>query len=119
MLPSSDHQICLATFKGSRVFKYDEIVYFEIEDGMIHVKLLTKQSVSIKNSLKELENGLISCLFYRIHAKYLINMNCISEYLHKSRELIMKDNITLKVAKDRRAAFKKAFDELFSLEQPD
>ena len=106
-MQQSPNIIMVKSSKALHLLDPKEIVYCKIENESVSIKLLSDEKIITYNSLKELELKLINHSFYRCHAKYLINLHLIKQYIHKTGELLMFDNNFLTVAKDRKSLFYK------------
>lgn len=110
---TNDQQISVDSYNGLELFHINEIIFFEIENGIVYIKLSSYQRVPVKNTLKDLENRLRIYAFYRIHARHLVNFLYVRKYIHKTGDLTMADDVVLTVAKDRKSAFKSKVESLF------
>ena len=111
-IQTSQNTIILKSSKALHLIDPKEILYCKIENENVIIKLLSNENVKTSHTLKELENKLVNHNFYRCHAQCLVNLNSIKQYTHKTGELLMKDNNSLIVAKDRRALFNKLIKSL-------
>lgn len=69
----------LETTVGSILTREDSIIYIEAQNKETLV-FCEKDSFYAKKSLSELENLLTSTCFFRIHRKYIVHLNHVSEY---------------------------------------
>lgn len=112
---SPGETILLRAYGSVELVAPDEIILcFSGGQNSVLVKLSSGRELLLpKNSLKHLQELLTGDEFYRCHAKYLINLNCVRRYIPKSGELELNNGSIVFVAKSRRAEFRKRVPQLF------
>ncbi len=105
--PESFEKLFIEKEGGKRVpVSPEEIFFFEARDdyAMLHTR---DQRFLISGSLKKLEERLYKYGFFRVHRKYLVNLNKISEIIPLSRGVIllrMADSSKSEILVSRRKA---------------
>lgn len=102
-------KVLLKTAEGNIILKAQDILYVEISDkeACIHYN---GDTVIINKSLGELEEQLKHYSFFRIHRKYLVNLERVMEF---DQTLLTLDNgKSLPISKRKAAEFKKALYHL-------
>ncbi|MEP7171147.1 MAG: LytTR family transcriptional regulator DNA-binding domain-containing protein, partial [Bacteroidota bacterium] len=98
--------IAVPTQNGLTFIKVDEIVRCESDNNYTTFYLTNKSKIVVSRSLKEYEEMLEECNFFRIHAKHLINMSRIKNYTRGEGGIVtMDDGSELDVARRRKDEF--------------
>ena len=109
------NKIALEIPKGIIFVNHDDIVFFEA-DGMYTNVYLQNGKIELickplKHFVDQLENKNI---FYKPHRKYLINLKHIKELSRKDGFfLIMENNKTIPIARDKKEEFIKIIQDVF------
>lgn len=98
-------KLLLKTAEGSIILKPDHILYAEILDKETKV-YCDNDTVTVNKSLGELEDELSKEMFFRIHRKYLVNLERVREFDRCHLTLDNGKNLPVSVRKS--AEFKKA-----------
>ncbi|MBL4624994.1 MAG: LytTR family transcriptional regulator [Flavobacteriales bacterium] len=59
----------------------DNIIYCEADSNYTHIHLKNSRKITVTKTLKVYEELLSPSKFHRIHQSYLVNLNCIIEYI--------------------------------------
>ncbi|MGN0325916.1 MAG: LytR/AlgR family response regulator transcription factor [Lachnospiraceae bacterium] len=98
-------KILLKAVEGNIILKEQDILYAEIRDKETCI-YYDGDSVTINKSLGELEASLNPHAFFRVHRKYLVNLERVREF---DQSLLTLDNgKSLPVSRRQSAGFKKA-----------
>ena len=98
------------TLNGKCFVEEDKILYIYYEDQTVCIKI-ENQKIPLyasTRSLKEIQQNL-SDNFYLISRNYIINMKKIQQLITSSHEVLMPENIKLKVSDHKWANFKTAY----------
>jgi two-component system LytT family response regulator len=98
----------IALFKGNRkkIVRYDDILYLAADDKYTEVVLITGEKLYSSKCLKCMEDGFPENCIFRIHRKYSINLQHLSEYsLNCENFVIMRNGVKIPVAARKRHAF--------------
>jgi len=110
-LDHNDEQLVLPYKDGFRVVNCREIIRFEGERNYSRAHFLNGDKLLVAKTLKEFENFLSSCNFFRVHQSNIINMNCVKGY-KKGRggtiELI--NGVEVELARSRKQEFLSRFN---------
>ncbi len=102
-LPST---LDLPTANGYKRVAIDEIIWCEADSSYTVVHLKEKMQILISKPLANFEEILKDHSFFRIHNKYLINLEHYKEYIKgKGGQVIMSDDTVLNVSVRKRAEF--------------
>ncbi|MFO7825698.1 MAG: LytTR family DNA-binding domain-containing protein [Cyclobacterium sp.] len=86
----------------------DMVTHIVVNDYLLTVFCLDGSSHSCCSSLKKVEKKLPET-FFKINRNCLANVNLIQSIPPKEREIVMENNVRLKVAKSKWATLKKEF----------
>jgi len=110
------NKIALEVPKGVIFISHDDIVLFEADGMYTSVQLLNGSTELICKPLKHFVEQLSDLsIFYKPHRSYLINLKHVSELSKKDgHHLIMGNNKTVPISKDKRADFMAVVNEVFN-----
>lgn len=109
----SNKKIALPTNEGISFLNVDEIVRVESDSNYSFVCLASKEKVCITKTLKQIEEALEGHPFYRVHQSHLVNLNHILKFVKDGGGyLVMSDNETITVARQRKDGFMDMFSRL-------
>lgn len=96
---------------GLRFFDYDEIILIEADGNncMVHTKE-RGLPVRVLCNLAYLQNNYCNKILYRCHKSYIINLHYIEEVMIKSREIVLRGNITARLSESCLKEIKEVFD---------
>ncbi len=96
----------LPTSNGYKRVAIDEIIWCEADSSYTVVHLTEKRQLLISKPLANFEEILKDHSFFRIHNKYLINLDHYKEYIKgKGGQVILSDDTVLDVSVRKRAEF--------------
>lgn len=109
-IKSSAHEppktIAVPTLNGLTFIKVDDIVRCESDNNYTTIYLTNKNKILVSRSLKEYDDMLVDCNFFRIHAKHLINLSHIKNYTRGEGGIVtMNDGSEVDVARRRKEEF--------------
>lgn len=100
------NKITISHIKGMKIIDDDAIMYIEGEGNCTNLYFKDGTHFFDTRTLKIYEDMLNPDLFFRIHKKYIINLNYLTDYLHTDGYLAkLKNNKTLPVARARVSDF--------------
>lgn len=110
------NKIALEIPKGIIFISHDDIILFEADGMYTRVYLVNGDSEFICKPLKHFVEQLNEMpIFYKPHRSYLINLKHIKELSKKEgHHLIMSNNKTLPISKDKREEFMTVLKEVFN-----
>lgn len=80
---------------------HKDILYCEADSNYTHIHVSSGKKITSSKCLKDIEGSIDSFEFFRVHAKYLINLNHINK-LHKSTQWFIDiDNTSLPVSRSK------------------
>lgn len=97
-------RLLLKTPECSMLLDWQDIFYLEVDDKETCV-YYQEDCIRISKSLTELEEQLSSHAFFRIHRKYLVNLERVQEF--DSRRLTLDNGRTLPISSRKSGEFKK------------
>ncbi len=98
-------KILIKTAEGSIILNEQDILYIEIRDKEAYIYYNNEDVVILAKSLGEIEEYLKGDSFYRIHRKYLVNLDRVREF--DQYRLTLDNGKSLPISKRRAAEFKK------------
>lgn len=106
-------KVALPTNDGISFLNVDQIVRVESDSNYSYVFLEKGEKVCITKTLKQIEESLEGQPFYRVHQSHLVNLNHIVKYMRDGGGyLVMSDNTTITVARQRKDGFMEMFSKL-------
>lgn len=106
-------KIALPTGDGLSFIDVDQIVRCESDSNYTFVHLAKGEKILITKTLKQVEESLANYPFYRIHQSHLVNLNHIVRFAKDGGGyLIMSDNSTITVARQRKDGLMELFSKL-------
>lgn len=105
-------KLLIRTKKGAYVIFINEIIYCKA-DGRYTCILTSKETLRVTECLKSIENKICSSMFVRIHQSFLVNINCIREYLAKNSEVKLFNDCILRISKSRKKYFLNKISEYY------
>ncbi len=109
-------RIMLKSQRRMMVIDSDEVVYANIEDGLITIYTRDGEGASNYRTLEELQTTLDPIHFWRAHRSYLVNINHIKEvvpWFKSSYQLLMSDKRASEITVSRNQT--RRLRELFKL----
>lgn len=109
------NKMALEIPKGVLFVSYDDIIFFEADGMYTKVYLKGNESQLICKPLKHFVEQLeTKAIFYKPHRSYLINMKYLKELSKNDGvQLIMENNKSIPLAKEKRDEFMKLINEVF------
>jgi two-component system LytT family response regulator len=109
------NKIALEIPKGIVFVNHDDVVFFEADGMYTNVHLQNGKTELICKPLKHFVDQLeTKAIFYKPHRKYLVNLKHIKELSKKEGFfLIMENNKTIPIARDKKEEFIKIVQEVF------
>jgi two-component system LytT family response regulator len=99
-------QIGLPTTHGLTFVKIEQILYCEAANNYTQIYTDDGKKHLVTRTLKEYEGILEAYNFFRIHHSYVINLNCVKDYVKgEGGYVIMKNNTALDVSKRKKESF--------------
>ncbi len=109
---SQNYKLALPTASGLVFVKVSDIIYCEASSNYtIHYFADGKKQL-VTRTLKEYEDLLTDCDFFRIHNSYLVNLNCIKQYIRgEGGQIVLSNGTVLDVSKRKKEAFLRLFSK--------
>ncbi len=99
-------KVALPNLHGYTFVELGQIVSIESEGNYAHLHMLNGQKHFIAKSLGDLEETLLHQNFFRIHRQFLINIDCITEYIRSDGgEVVLENGQRIPVSRTRREEF--------------
>lgn len=108
VLRSDETEITIKdNLKDVRV-KPSQILYMKSEEHYVRIRLASGEDILVRNKLRLLETRMTEYDFFRIHLRYLVNLNYVRDYC-KYKQMVMKNGEELPVS----APYVKEVNEIF------
>ncbi|GAA4279445.1 LytR/AlgR family response regulator transcription factor [Aquimarina mytili] len=108
------HKICLSTADGFEFVDIEDILYCKANGSYTSFILKNKISLLVSKHLKEYENLLQEQRFMRTHNSYLVNLKEVKKFVKSDGGyIIMNNNDTIGVSKNKRDQFLDAMNMLY------
>ncbi|MBI3220178.1 MAG: response regulator transcription factor [Bacteroidetes bacterium] len=109
---SQNYKLALPTSSGLIFVKVSDILYCEASSNYTILYFADGKKQLVTRTLKEYEDLLTDCDFYRIHNSYLVNMNCVKQYIRgEGGQIVLSNNTVLDVSKRKKEAFLRLFSK--------
>lgn len=106
-------KITLSVAEGLLFVDVQQIVFFEADRAYTHVYLADGSKLTVSKPMRTFEDMLAEQTFmFRPHRSYLVNTNRIRKYLRGESLLVMDNNATVAVSRERKAEFEAHLKEL-------
>ena len=114
-LNNQNKKIVLPTSNELKVVEIEKIVYCKADSSYTHFYFIDQNPIIVSKTLSNFEELLPPTIFCRIHNKYLINLNFVSNYV-KGRvgKVILVNNEEFEISDGRKAEFLKRFKKIAS-----
>lgn len=106
-------RIMLPTGSGMEVLDLDEIIRCEADDNYTVIYLKDKKYILITKNLSNMEKILSDNGFFRVHRKFIININYIKKFIKnkKNPTVILRDGAEIPISEQRYNDFVSALEE--------
>jgi two-component system LytT family response regulator len=96
-------KLAVPTLSGLSFINLSDIVYCEADGNYTTVFTANGDKYVLSKTLKETEGLMSNPVFFRTHQSYLVNLNCIQEYIKgPGGQLVMQDGSIIQVARARK-----------------
>jgi len=103
---NQSNKITISHSKGIKIIKDSTILYLEGDGNCTNIHFTDNSTFFDTRTLKVYDQILDSRKFFRIHKKYLINLDFLSDYINEDGYFVnLENNIKLPVARARVTAF--------------
>jgi two-component system, LytTR family, response regulator len=101
------NRFAVPTTEGLIMVNAEEILYCESDSAYCKFFFIdNRPMLIISKTLKEVEETLTGCGFFRIHHSYLISMKCFQKYIRgEGGEVVMNNGVRLPVSRTRKQEF--------------
>jgi len=109
---TAHQRIAISSMEGLQFVTTNDIIYLEANSNYTSFYLADNRKITATKTLKDFEEILPASMFIRIHHSYLINKNGIEKYIKgEGGQVVMKNGVTLDVARRKKEEFMKAIDQ--------
>lgn len=104
--PNAFSKMSVSAVDGIYFVNIRDIVRFEAEDNYTHIFLVNGERITACKTIKSYEDLLSPMNFFRVHKRYMINLNYMRKYVRgDGGYVILEDNTEIEVSRRRRAPF--------------
>lgn len=98
--------LSIPTLNGYLFLDVANIMYIKADGAYTHICIKDKPCITVSKNLKYFETALLDIVgFVRVHRSYLVNTRYVKRFDKADRgSLLMADDVTIDVARDRRDA---------------
>jgi len=110
-------KIMLPTGNGMEVFELEDILRCEADDNYTIVYLTSKKYIIITKNLSSMEVILSNNGFFRVHRKFLINLNYIKKFIKnkKNPSIILSDGFEVPLSEHRYDDFVEVLEQFVKI----
>jgi len=102
----NSHKKITINTDGKMIFiSSEDIIFVESDGNYCTIYLVDNHKKVVTKKLKEIDDLLPENSFFRIHNSYIINLNCIKEFLKTEGYVVMQSNHRIPVARQRKSDF--------------
>ncbi|MFK5855437.1 MAG: LytTR family DNA-binding domain-containing protein [Bacteroidota bacterium] len=110
---SGDRRLVLNTQDSIYVVQVSDIISCKADKNYTEVNIINKKQLVISKTLKDFEEMLAGCGFFRTHQSYLINLKYINQYEKGlGGTIIMSDSSRIPVSSRKKDAFLQLMSKL-------
>jgi two-component system, LytTR family, response regulator len=104
--PQQYEKLTISAQDGIYFLHLKDILYFEADDNYTHIYTQNGDRIIASKNIKHYEDLLINHPFFRVHKRYMININFIRKYVKgDGGHVVMEDHKEIVVSRRRRAEF--------------
>jgi two-component system LytT family response regulator len=104
--------LALPTNTGLIFVKVSDILYCEASSNYTNIYFSDGKKHMVTRTLKEYEDLLTDCDFFRIHNSYLVNMSSVKQYIRgEGGQIVLSNNQVLDVSKRKKESFLRLFSK--------
>lgn len=104
-------KLAIPTLEGIMFEAVNDIVYCEADRNYTSLIMIDNRKIIVSKHLKDFENMLSDCGFFRIHHAYLINLKYVKKYIKgEGGYVILEGNHHLDVSKRKKEGFLQMLD---------
>lgn len=102
-------RIAIPSMDGLQFVNITDIIYLEAQSNYTIIYLKNNAKLTVSKTLKDFEELLSPAVFIRIHHSHIINSQAVERYIKgEGGQVVMKNGITLDVARRKKEEFMKA-----------
>lgn len=106
------NRIALPTFDGLEFFEIEDVIRCEADRAYCKFHIKDGRTILVSKALKEFEELLLDCNFFRVHKSHMINLEFVSKYVKgKGGYVVLKDGSNVDVSVRRKDEFLKVFSK--------
>jgi two-component system LytT family response regulator len=100
------NKIAITVTDGIQLVKVDDILYLKSDGNYTTVFLKNGKNILVSRQIGKFEEMLADAFFFRVHASFLINLNCVSKYVRSDGGyIVMENGENISVARNRKDDF--------------
>ncbi len=114
MRRANPDKIALPTLDGLIFEEVCNIVYLEAQGNYTYIHLAGKKKMLVCKTLREVEEGIRTDSFVRVHRSFTVNMHLVTRYVKgKGGYVVMEDGSHINVSAGRKKSFMEAVEIFF------
>ncbi len=98
-------KISISAVDGIYFVNIKEISYLEADDNYTHIFTKMGERMTVAKTIKYYEELLTPMNFFRVHKRFLINLNYLNRFMKSDGIVMMDDGKKIEVSRRRRPAF--------------
>lgn len=110
-LNNTNQKIALPVSDGLLFVEVNDIIYLSAEGAYTEIFIKgRKDKIVVSKNIKLFEEILIQPCFLRVHRSYIINLNCVSQYIKQDGGyIVMENGAQVALSKDKKEEFLKVY----------
>ena len=110
-LNNTNQKIALPVSDGLLFVETNDIIYLSAEGAYTEIFIKEKkEKLIVSKNIKTFEEILTQPCFFRAHRSYIINLNCVSQYIKQDGGyIIMENGAQVSLSKDKKEEFLKVY----------
>lgn len=96
-------KLAVNDLNGARFVDIDKIIRLKADSNYTHIVLTSGESIISSKTLKDYEEMLVQCGFFRVHNTHLINLSYVEKYVKGiGGTVIMSDGASIDVSRQKK-----------------
>lgn len=113
LLKKNTNRLILPDIYGFKVVDINEVIRCEADSCYTHFYIKDGSEITVSKPLSNFNDILPNHLFYRVHSKHLVNLNCVKQYVKgRSGRIILENNEEIVVAESKKKEFLERLKQL-------
>jgi len=106
------NKIALRNSDGMTFISLNDIIFVEADSAYSIFHMKNQKKIVISKTLSHVEELLDDPSFFRVHKSYIINLNCVENYIRgDGGEIVMSNGVSIAVSRSKKEEFLSIFGQ--------